>query len=124
MFVSQNTTPFLAETFPYQDKQCVKFCVAVVRATFDVDADGSCVPSREQTPFVFADSHYGDPATTSIRVEMDFVPVKPSCEVLLDAIAVAPGGRAVETLEVGLFGPNLRKRAIVSGQRRWFGGGL
>ena len=42
MFVSANTTPFLAETFPYQDKRCVKWCVAVVRATFDVDAQGNC----------------------------------------------------------------------------------
>jgi hypothetical protein len=124
MFVNQNTTAFLAETFPYQDKRCIKFCIAVVRATFDVDADGKCWPSEEQTPFVFADMHYGDPETTAVRVETDFAPVKPSCEVLLDAMAVAPGGRPVETLQVGLFGPNLQKRAIVSGQRRWFGGGL
>lgn len=120
MFVSQNTTPYLAETFAYQDKQCAKFCVAVIRATFEVDADGSCIPGKEQTPFVFADTHHGDPETTSIRVEMDFAPVKPHCEVLLDAMAVAPGGRPVETLEVGLFGPNMQKRAVVSGQRRWF----
>jgi hypothetical protein len=124
MFISQNTTPFPAETFPYQDKQCIKFCVAVVRATFDVNADGNCTPSKEQTPFVFADTHYGDPEITSIRVEMDFVPVKPRCEVLLDAMAVAPGGRPVEALEVGLIAPNMQKRAIVTGQRRWFRGGL
>lgn len=124
MFVSQNSTPFLAETFLYQDKQCIKFCVAVVRATFDVDAHGSCAPSRDQTPFVFADAHYGDPETTSVRVEMDFVPVKPRCEVLLDAMAVAPGGHPVDAMEVGLFGPNIRKRAVVTGERRWFGGAL
>jgi hypothetical protein len=124
MFVSQNTTPFLAETFPYADKHAVKWCVAVVRATYDVDEEGNCTPAKEQLPFVFADAHYGDPETTSIRVESDFVPVKPHCEVVLDAMAVAPGGRPAQAVEVGLFGPNLQKRAIVTGQRRWFRGGL
>lgn len=124
MFVSQNTTPFLAETFPYADKHAVKWCVAVVRATYDVDEEGNCTPAKEQLPFVFADTHYGDPETTSIRVESDFVPVKPHCEVVLDAMAMAPGGRPAQAVEVGLFGPNLQKRAIVTGQRRWFRGGL
>jgi hypothetical protein len=124
MFVSQNTTPFLAETFPYQDKHCVKFCVAVVRATFDVDAQGNCTPAKEQMPFVYADTHYGDPEVTSVRVESDFVPVKPKCEVLLDAQAVAPGGRPVESMEVALIGPGIDKRAIVTGHRRWFKTGL
>ncbi|ESW80699.1 DUF2169 domain-containing protein [Mesorhizobium sp. C280B] len=124
MFVSQNTTPFLAETFPYQDKDCVKHCVAVIRATFDVDPDGNCTPSKEQSPFVYADTHYGDPEVTSIRVETDFAPVKPKCEVLLDAMAVAPQWRQVEAIDVRLVGPGLDKRAIVTGQRRWFRGGL
>lgn len=124
MFVSANTSPFLAETFPYADKHAVKWCVTVVRATFDVDAQGNCTPSEQQSPFVFADTHYGDPETTSIRVESDFVPVKPKCEVVLDARAVAPGGKPTEAVEVALLGPGIEKRALVTGQRRWFRGGL
>ncbi|WP_179294426.1 DUF2169 domain-containing protein [Mesorhizobium sp. WSM3879] len=124
MFVSQNTTPFLAETFPYQDKHCAKFCVLVVRATYDVDEQGNCTPSKQQSPFVYADTHYGDPEFTSIRVETDFAPVKPKCEVLLDAVAMAPQGRQAESVEVRLVGPGLDKCAVVTGQRRWFRGGL
>lgn len=119
MFISENTTPFLAESFPYQDKHCVKWCVTVVRATFDVDANGACRSSDEQTPFVYADAHHGDPATTSVRVESDFAPVKPECEVLLDAVAMAPGRVPVESLEVALVGPRLHKRAVVTGARQW-----
>lgn len=119
MFISANTTPFLAETFPYQDKHAEKWCVAVVRATFDVDLQGNCEPSREQTPFVYADTHYGDPDTTSVRAETDFAPIKQYCELLLDAVAIAPGGTACETLEVGVLGPNFKKRAVVVGPRRW-----
>src|SRR5262249_37590223 len=122
MFVSNNTTPFLAETFPYQDKHCFKFCVAVMRCTFDVDEDGACTPSEEQSGYVYADTHYGDPETTSVKVESDFVPVKPRCEVLLNAFAMAPNRQRVEALEVALVGPSLNKRAIVTGERRWFNG--
>jgi hypothetical protein len=124
MFISQNTTPFLAEAFTAQDKRAVKACIAVVRATFDVDADGICTPSPEQSAFVYADVHYGDPETTSVRAESDFVPVKPRAEVLLDAMAMAPEGQRAEMVEVALMGPQLDKRAIVVGERRWFNGAL
>jgi hypothetical protein len=124
MFISQNTTPFLAEAFTAQDKRAVKACIAVVRATFDVDADGTCTPSPEQSAFVFADAHYGDPETTSVRVESDFVPTKPRAEVLLDAVAMAPGGQYAEMVEVALLGPQLDKRAVVVGERHWFNGAL
>lgn len=122
MFISANDTPFLAETFVSQDKHCAKFCTVVVRATFDVDADGACRPAQNQSPFVFADTHYGDAADTAVQAETDFAPVKPRCEVLLDAMAVAPQGQAATALEVALLGSSLDKRAIVTGERRWVAG--
>jgi hypothetical protein len=72
-----------------------------------------------QSPFVFTDIHYGDPAGTAVRAETDFCPVKPRSEVLLDAFAIAPQGRRAESVEVALVGPSLNKRAIVFGERRW-----
>jgi hypothetical protein len=124
MFISENTTPYLAEAFTALDKTCVKSCVVVVRATFEVDGGGDCRISERQSPFVFADTSYADPETTSVRVESDFVPVKPRAEVLLDAVAMAPGGRATDRVEVALLGPSINKRAIVTGERRWFRGAL
>jgi hypothetical protein len=122
MFISANDTPFLTEAFISQDKQCVKSCVVVVRASFEVGVDGVCRPAEKQSPFVFADTHYGDAAETAVRVETDFVPVKPRCEVLLDAMAMASHGQEATTMEVALSGPSLDKRAVVIGERRWIAG--
>jgi hypothetical protein len=119
MQIAANTTPFLAELFVSTDKHGRKHCVVVVKGTFDVGDDGKCRPAAEQAPFVFADQHYGDPGTTSIRYECDFVPVKPHVEVLLNASAIAPNRRAVTQLEVALVGPGIVKRALVTGDRYW-----
>jgi hypothetical protein len=124
MFVSKNTSPFLAEAFVSTDKRGQKSSVAVVRATFDVGVDGSATASDVQTPLVFADTHYGDPATTSVQCESDFVPIKPRAEILLNASAVAPYEKLVEQVEVGLFGSGLRKQAIITGERYWTKGFL
>lgn len=122
MFISDNSTPYLAEGFTAQDKHCMKSFVVVVRATYDVDADGQCHISEQQSPFVFADAHYGDPAMTSVRCESDFVPVKPKAEILLDAFATAQGQGAAQSVEVALLGSALNKRAIVTGERHWYRG--
>jgi len=119
MFVSANSTPFLAEGFTSIDKDALKSFVVVVRATYDVDADGQCTVSEVQSPFVHADAHHGDPETTSVRAESDFVPIKPRADVLLDAVAMPPRGAAAGSLEVALLGPALDKRAIVTGERHW-----
>lgn len=118
MFISANSTSFLAEGFTSIDKNCLKSFVVVVRATYDVDADGRCTLSELQSPFVHADTHYGDPETTSVRAESDFVSIKPRPEVLLDAFAMPPQGRG-DSIEVALLGPTLDKRAIVTGERHW-----
>jgi hypothetical protein len=122
MQITANTTPFLAELFVPTDKHGRRHCVVVVKGTFTVAPDGEAKPAEAQAPFVYADEHHGDPGTTSIRYECDFVPVKPRAEVLVHASATAPGGRPVQELEVALVGPGLRKQAIVSGDRVWVEG--
>ncbi len=122
MFISANSTPYLAEAFTALDKTCVKSFVVVVRATYDVDANNNCKISDLQSPFVYADAHYGDPETTSVRAESDFVPTKPRAEILLDAVAMVPGGGTAESVEVALLGSSLDKRAIVTGERHWYCG--
>lgn len=119
MFVSKNTSPFLAEVYVATDKFGIKSLVTVVRATFNVKSDGTATASDEQTPFVFADAHYDDPETTSVQFETDFAPVKPNAEILLNANAVAPPKKTVKELLVSLVGPGIRKHAIVTGERRW-----
>ena len=119
MQITANTTPFLAELFVFTDKYGRKRCIVVVKASFDVDPNGECRPAAEQLPFVYADEHYGDPGTTSIRYESDFAPVKPRAEVLVKASAIASGDRPVTQLEVALAGPGFVKQALVTGDREW-----
>ncbi len=119
MQISSNTTPFLAELFVSTDKHARKHCVVVVKATFDVDSEGQCRPAQEQAPFIYADEHFGDPGTTAIRYESDFAPVKPMADILVNAKAIAPGGRAATSFEVALAGPGFTKRARIMGDRVW-----
>lgn len=119
MQVTANTTPFLAEVFASTDKHGRKHAVVVVKGTFAVAPDGETRPAEEQAPFVYADQHHGDPGTTSIRRECDFVPAKPRAEVLVLGSAIAPDGRPVRELEVAVAGPGVSKRALVTGDRVW-----
>jgi len=119
MQITVNTTPFAADVCAATDRRAQKHCVVVVKATFDVDESGLCRISDEQEPLVYADVHHGDPATSSIKHENDFAPVKPRADVLVEGMAVAPAGRAVTRIDVALVGPGLDKRAIVTGDRRW-----
>lgn len=119
MFISTNSTPFPAEAFSSIDKACIKSCVVVVRATFDVDHNGECRISENQTPLVYADQHYDDPETTSVEVESDFAPIKPRAEIILNALAIAPEEQPVQSIEVRLIGPGISKSAIVTGDRYW-----
>jgi hypothetical protein len=120
--ITENSTPFLSECFVSPDKHGHKYCVVVIKATFDV-AGGHCQISETPVPFVYADEHHGDPGTTSIRYESDFAPVKSLVDVLVNASAVAPRGKPVTELLIGLDGPGIRKRALVKGDRNWYHGG-
>lgn len=51
MFLSANHSPYLAEGFTAIDKARRKSFVVLVRATYDVDADGHCRLSERQSPF-------------------------------------------------------------------------
>jgi hypothetical protein len=119
MLITSNTTPFLAELFVPTDKHARKHCVVVVKATFDVALNAKCRPSPDQLPFVYVDVHRGDPGTTSVKNECEFVPTKPRCDVLIDAYATTPDKRPLTMLEVALLGPHIKKHAIVTGDRVW-----
>lgn len=124
MQITANTTPYRVELFVPTDKHGRRQCVVVVKATFNVERGGRAICAAEQAPFTYVDEHFGDPGTTSVKRECDFVPVKPHADVLLSAEAVAPDDRAVTELMVGLVGPGIDKRALVTGDRVWARGVL
>ena len=87
------------------DKDGRDHCVVVVKGTFIIGSDGKATAAEEQEPFVYADAHYGDPGTTSIKYECEFAPFKPRTDVLVNGHAYVPGGKPVKeviaSLEIG-----------------------
>ncbi|WP_075335897.1 DUF2169 family type VI secretion system accessory protein [Archangium gephyra] len=119
MQISSNTTGMQAGLSVSMDKAGREFCVIVVKGTFSIGADGSTKLADEQAPLVYADEHFGEPASTSIRYECDFAMSKPRTDVIVNGQAVAPGGKRVSSLLVSLEIGHLNKKVLVIGDRHW-----
>lgn len=120
--ITRNTAQHLAECFAFSDKDGARHCAVVVKATFDVNVEGTCQRSDRPVPWVFVDEHHGDPGKTSLRCESDFAPCKPRVDVLVSGTATAPAGRLATKLHVALEGPGIYKQAVVTGDRVWTSG--
>jgi hypothetical protein len=121
MQIGNNTTGMPAAVTMATDKDGRDWCVVVIKGTFAVGRDGATTLAEEQLPFVYADEHYGDPATTSIRAECDFARVKPQTDVILRGHAVPADGRPVAEMDVTLEVGPVRKTVHVTGNRVWQG---
>lgn len=109
----------LAELTVTTDQDARDHCVVVIKGTFKTDPRGVLSLAEEQRPLIAADEHYGDPETTSVRYECDFVPHKPLTDVIVVGNAVAPKGQRVKRLAVALEVQGKRKDLAVHGERRW-----
>ncbi|WP_147105082.1 DUF2169 domain-containing protein [Tateyamaria sp. syn59] len=89
-----NRTPFANLRFSNLDADGREFGVVMVKLAFDVPESGTCAISDEQEPLVLTDEYTGALNETSLRYPSDLVPYKPTTDVLLDAVAYAPGGQA------------------------------
>lgn len=124
MQIVANTTGMLAGLTVIPDKDARDYCVVVVKGTFDVDGSGNMRPAADPVPLVYADQHYGDPETTSVRYECDFALAKPWTDVVVVGKAVAPSGKVVRSLVVELEVEGRSKKALVTGERFWRSGAL
>lgn len=119
MQISLNTTRMQAGLSVATDKEARDHCVVVVKATFQTSPHGEMTLARDQRPLVETDEHYGDPASTSIRYECDFVLEKPLTDVVVVGKAVSPSGQRVKQLAVRLEVQGRKKDVLVFGERRW-----
>ena len=92
MLQFKNETGLPGAIITAPDPDGIDSVYALIKGTFDLDR--GCEPAEEQVPVAFAPEHYGDPATSSVRVPGDVSLSKPSTDVLLCGHAYAPGGRA------------------------------
>jgi hypothetical protein len=113
-----NATPYAFENLYLLDEEGRALLVAVVKATFSVDAAGSCTLAEKQAPVQVAGETFGDPATTSYRYEPELAFIKLATDVVL--IGHAYPRRETDTeVSVTLEAGPLAKRAQVFGDRSW-----
>ena len=119
MWALENRTPYAAERSWVQDKDAMQHWIVVVKATFDIRADGSTAVSETQEPIVRLGEHRGDPAASSLLYEADIVGRKVATDVVVNGTAYAPHGRKAQSVEVRIRVGSIDKTLLVTGHRFW-----
>ncbi|MCA8956125.1 MAG: DUF2169 domain-containing protein [Planctomycetes bacterium] len=112
-------TPFATLCFESLSPGGQPLQIAVVRATFAIDDGAALRPLPEQQPVVVADTYFGEPGTSSLRLPNDLAPHKPNADVVVNATAYAPQGRPCREWSVSVRVGALHQELAVTGPRRF-----
>lgn len=89
----------------------------LVKRTYDVVPGGRCTRAAADQKLVPGDVPYGDPMSSTIKFESDFVPFKLATDVVLHGKASAPPGRRTTSLTASLLVGRHRKDLLIVGDR-------
>jgi len=117
--ILRNYTPFPPLLFDGRDVQGRDFGVLVLRGTFDIVPGAALRPNPKQEPIVLSDVWHGEPNASSVRMESDLAPFKPRADIFVNAVAHAPGGRALPSWPVRVRVGAVEKALRVTGPRAW-----
>ncbi len=117
--ILRNYTPFLPLFFESCDLQDRDFGVLVLRGTFDILPGATLRPNPQQAPIVEADVWHGEPNLSSVYLESDLAPFKPQTDILVNAVAHAPGGRPLPDWNINVRVGPVCKALHVTGPRAW-----
>jgi hypothetical protein len=114
-----NSTPYAVEPLYLTDEDGRPLVVPLVQASYDIDArTGLIALCEKQAVFPIGGEFWGDdPATASLRYEMQIAFIKPATDVVLIGHALAPHARATESQAGIRLGP-IQKLVRVLGDRR------
>jgi hypothetical protein len=115
----RNCTPFAPMTFESLDVEDNSFQVVILRGTFNLIPNAPLQPAPDQEPLVTSDEFYDHPDTSSVRFESDLVPYKPRSDIIINATAYAPGGKALPSWIVSAQIGRKQKNLLVTGPRYW-----
>lgn len=101
------------------DKHGVEHLVAVAKATYHVEPDGTCSLAEAQAPLISEDQFYGEPGLSSVRYETDFSSRKSKTDLILIGHACATQGRETDVVDVAVQVGTVRKVVRVFGDRTW-----
>lgn len=113
-----NRTPFAFLPSIAADEEGFPLLVPIVKATYDIQREGSLVVSEKQKPVTLAGELYGKPGVSSYKYEPECAFMKPATDVVLIGEAYAPGAGATEAYVSLRVGP-LHKTVRVVGDRFW-----
>ncbi len=119
MWLVSNKTPFASDHAWVLDKAGNKIWLVVVKATFDIQPDGSCRLAGTNEPVRQMAQAYGEFGQSSLRYEADLLGVKPTTDILVRGVAMAPESKRVTALDVSLRVGPINKRLRVTGDRVW-----
>lgn len=119
MWQLDNRTPFAAERGWVRDRDGTEIWLVAVKATFDIQPDGTLQVSKTQPPVLRAPEYAGEPGKSSIKYESDLVLTKKTTDIIVVGHACAPAGQAVTELDVGLRVGPVQKVLRVFGDRYW-----
>lgn len=124
MWEIDDATDYASERAWMRDQDGAFLWLVALRATFGIGPDGHLHDAVEQPAPPLAPLFRGDPATTGLILDTDLSARKPGTDVILDAVAHAPGGRPAATVDTELrLGP-LTKRVRVHGPRIYTEGAI
>ena len=119
MWALRNYTPYAAERTWVRDMEGAHHWIVVVKATYDIGADGNLSLAEELVEPLHIPKYNGADGASSLRYESDLVAMKPGTDVYLNALAYSPGGRPRPEVKVSLQCAGLRKELSVYGNRTW-----
>ncbi|MBK6532195.1 MAG: DUF2169 domain-containing protein [Deltaproteobacteria bacterium] len=119
MLQLRNRTALPTKLLAIPDPDGVETLHVMVKATFALTPAAPLAP--QQRPIALADVTEGDGAEAWLRVPSEVHPAKPGAEVLVDGHALAPGGRSVGVLDVGLAVGAWQRTLRVFGDRQYTG---
>lgn len=116
-----NATPFAAVDIPLVDPSGADVVVAIVKATFDVDAAGRCRPAEEPSEIRLGDVPYdADDVRSSLRYPSDVCVEKRGTDVVVVGEAIAK--RPVEAMDVLVRVREANAPLRVHGERVYYRG--
>ncbi|WP_437310829.1 DUF2169 family type VI secretion system accessory protein [Sorangium sp. So ce388] len=121
MWALKNHTAYAADRTWVRDKDGVHHWVVVVKATFDIIESGLRLSDVQQLPFL-EPQYTGEPGTSSLRYDADLVQLKSTTDLIVNACAHAPRGKATTSVVVRLQAGSIRKELIVHGPRVFYQG--
>jgi len=119
MWAVSNQTQFKADRAFARAADGAEIWMVAVRATFDLQPDGTVTRAREQQDVCLAPKYQGEPGASSLLYDMDLVRTKPGTDIVLHACAHAPGGQPAESVEVGFRVGHVAKHLKIAGDRVW-----